>query len=359
MIPIYSHVETLTFIADLPVRFYDTADVIISGGIEISGFKAAAISRRLITAEAVHEEYRFVAYRDHAMMSLKETVQLSMQVVLECQELTNMKVIEYVEEEDQILLEDLVTPVIQEVSNSLPLVRSNLTLVATANRFDSFSLPPNLSIVQLDNLTKDDTFLMAVGVGILTKDTGFAKRLLSNVVAGGFLLSREDLSGTYAHSLLQRSDLNIILEKRTEREALVLLRKAHNTVRIQEIVHISNSEFSWIDKLKDAMDMGDKLNSNARIIVVSEGDPECGVLGLVKCLRQEQGGEKIGCVFIQDKGAPKFSLLEPFYMRQLQLDLPFNVLRPGFEVWGSYKHFSLPLPEPRPVRCGYVVQEVR
>lgn len=257
MIPIYSHVETLTFIADLPVRFYDSADVIISGGIEISGFKAAAISRRLITAEAVHEEYRFVAYRDHAMMSLKETVQLSMQVVLECQELTNMKVIEYVEEKDKILLEDLVTPVIREISNSLPLVQSNLTLVATANRFDSFSLPPNLSIVQLDNLTKDDTFLMAVGVEILTKDTGFAKRLLSNVVAGGFLLSREDLSGTYAHSLLQRSDLNIILEKRTEREALVLLRKAHNTVRIQDIVHISNRKFSWIDK-------GDKCHPNTQ-----------------------------------------------------------------------------------------------
>lgn len=78
---------------------------------------------------------------------------------------------------------------------------------------------------------------------------------------------------------------------------------------------------------KSDPNMGDKLNSNARIIVVSEGDAECGVLGPVKCLRQEQGGEKIGCVFIQDKGAPKFSLLEPFYMKQLQLDLPFNVLR--------------------------------
>ncbi|XP_014471355.1 PREDICTED: fatty acid synthase-like [Dinoponera quadriceps] len=45
-------------------------------------------------------------------------------------------------------------------------------------------------------------------------------------------------------------------------------------------------------------------------------------------------------------------------MNQLRLDLPINVLRPG-RIWGSYRHFALSLPEPRPVQCGYVVQGIR
>ncbi|XP_032664083.1 fatty acid synthase-like [Odontomachus brunneus] len=344
---------------DLPVRVYDSIDAIVSGGIEISGLKATVISRRLTCAEAIHEEYRFTAYRDHALVSLKEAVKISVDIALECYELKNVKVIEYVEDNDKILLQDLVTPIVQEVLNNVPLVRSKLTLVATANRFNNSSLPPNLTIVQFEKLAKDNVCLMAVGVGILTKDIHFTNKLLSSVMTGGFLLSREDLSMTYDHSLLQRNNLNVILEKRTEREVLVLLKKALNTVKIREVVHISNHEFSWIDKLKDAMDIENELNANTKnkkVIVVAEGDSECGVLGLVNCLRKEPSGEMIECIFIQDKDAPKFSLQEPFYMKQLQLNLPINVLRPG-KIWGSYRHFPLPVPEPRPVQCGYVLQQ--
>ncbi|XP_032674560.1 fatty acid synthase-like isoform X2 [Odontomachus brunneus] len=346
---------------DFPVYVYDYIDAIVSGGVEISGLKATAISRRVTRAEAIHEEYRFIAYRDHALISLKEAIKLSVHIALECYELKNVKVIEYVEDNDELLLKDLVTPVVQEVINNLPLIRSNLTLVAKVNRFDSSSLPPNLSIssiVQFNKLAKDNVCLLAIGVGILTKNIHFMNRLLSSVMTGGFLLSREDLSATYDYSLLQRNNLNIILEKRTEQEVLVLLKKAVTTVKIREIVYISNHEFSWINKLKDAMNKENESNTNTKITVVAEGDSECGVLGLVNCLRKEPDGEMIQCIFIQDKDAPKFSLQEPFYMEQLQLNLPINVLRPG-KVWGSYRHFSLHAPEPRLVQYGYVLQETR
>ncbi|KAL6424559.1 hypothetical protein ACFW04_009934 [Cataglyphis niger] len=44
-------------------------------------------------------------------------------------------------------------------------------------------------------------------------------------------------------------------------------------------------------------------------------------------------------------------------MRQLQLDLPINVIRSG--IWGSYRHFPLPLIEPKLVQSAYVSQMVR
>ncbi|EFN75819.1 Fatty acid synthase [Harpegnathos saltator] len=337
---------------NVPVRIYGSLDAIVSGGIEIYGQRFVAISRRPANIKPVHEEYKFIGYRDHTTISLKDAVQISIQIALECHELRNVKVIEVVEDDDKILLEDLITPIIHEVLSNLPLVQSNLTLVATKNRFHSSLLPENLLVIQPNNVLKDDTFLMVIGVGILTKD---GHTLLSNVMAGGFLFTREDLNATYDNELLQQYNLNIILEKRTERESVLLLRKTQNVIMRREVVYINNYEFSWIIKLKSVMEVVDETNS--RITLVAEGDPESGVLGFVNCLRREPGGKTVRCVFIQDEHAPKFSLQAPFYMNHLLLDLPMNVLRPG-KVWGSYRHLPLPPPEPVLVQCGYVTQAV-
>ncbi|EFN85734.1 Fatty acid synthase [Harpegnathos saltator] len=334
---------------NIAVHVYDSFDAIVSGGIEIYGLKAMAISRRVIHAQPVHEEYKFIAHRGHNTISLKDAVQISIHIALECYALINVKVIE----DDKILLEDLVTPIVHKVLCNLSLVRPNLTLVATENRYDSSLLPSNVSIIQHNEVLKGDTFLMVVGVRVLTKD---ARTLLSNVMPGGFLFIREDLNATYDNELLQQYNLDIILEKRMERESVLLLRKAQSAIIRREIVHINNYEFSWIGKLKSVMDADNETNS--RVILVTEDNPECGVLGLVNCLRREPGGDTVRCVFIQDKDAPKFSLQEPFYMNQLRLDLPINVLRPG-EVWGSYRHLSVPSLEPIPVQYGYVAQRIR
>ncbi|XP_024875937.1 fatty acid synthase-like, partial [Temnothorax curvispinosus] len=94
------------------------------------------------------------------------------------------------------------------------------------------------------------------------------------------------------------------------------------------------------------------------IILVSEEDFECGLLGFINCLRKEPGGEIIKGVFIQDDKAPTFSLQEPLFAKQLQLDLPINVIRSG-NVWGSYRHLPLPSLESKLVQRVYVAQMVQ
>jgi fatty acid synthase len=106
------------------------------------------------------------------------------------------------------------------------------------------------------------------------------------------------------------------------------------------------------------MNVQNETNASMRIILVAEQDYTCGLLGFVNCLRKEPGGEMIRSVFIQNGEAPNFSLQEPLYSKQLHLDLPINVLRPG-NVWGSYRHFPLPLLEPKLVDTAYVSQTVR
>ncbi|EFN88888.1 Fatty acid synthase [Harpegnathos saltator] len=133
---------------DVPVRIYGSLDAIVSGGIEIYGQRFVAISRRPANIKPVHEEYKFIGYRDHTTISLKDAVQISIQIALECHELRNVKVIEVVEDDDKILLEDLIIPIVHEILSNLPSVQSNLTLDATENRLHSSLLPQNLSVIQ-------------------------------------------------------------------------------------------------------------------------------------------------------------------------------------------------------------------
>ncbi|TGZ54562.1 Uncharacterized protein DBV15_11960 [Temnothorax longispinosus] len=106
------------------------------------------------------------------------------------------------------------------------------------------------------------------------------------------------------------------------------------------------------------MSVQSETGVDTEIILVSEEDFECGLLGFINCLRKEPGGEIIKSVFIQDNKAPGFSLQEPLYMKQLQLDLPINVLRFG-NVWGSYRHFPLPSLKLKLVPSAYVKQMVQ
>jgi len=166
----------------------------------------------------------------------------------------------------------------------------------------------------------------------------------------------EELDAIYDYSCLDKYELKVILEKRTNDKAIILLRKIQYFKTNQQIVHVNNYEFSWVNKIKSFMNV-ENDNTNTRIIIVAEGDFECGLLGLVNCLQKEPDGEMIRSVFIQDEDAPAFSLQETLYLRQLQLNLPINVIRSG--IWGSYRHFPLPLLEPKLVESAYVSQMVR
>lgn len=233
----------------------------------------------------------------------------------------------------------------------------NIKIVTINERFKDLSLPDNISTMEFEELTKNENCLMIIGYGILTKNRNYLyEQLLSAIMPVGFLLTLEELDAIYDYSCLDKYGLKVILEKRTNDKTIILLKKMQDFKMNQQIVHINNYEFSWVNKIKSFMNV-ENGNTNTRIIIIAEGDFECGLLGLVNCLRKEPGGEMIRSIFIQDRDAPAFSLQESLYMRQLQQDLPINVIRSG--IWGSYRHFPLPLLQPKLVQNAYVSQMVR
>ncbi|TGZ54560.1 Uncharacterized protein DBV15_11959, partial [Temnothorax longispinosus] len=80
------------------VRHYKSLNVIISGGIEICGIVATPILRRQKAVKAVLEEYKFVAHRDLETMSLQDAIKMSTHIALECCNMINVKIIEFVDD---------------------------------------------------------------------------------------------------------------------------------------------------------------------------------------------------------------------------------------------------------------------
>ncbi|XP_071569313.1 fatty acid synthase-like [Temnothorax nylanderi] len=341
------------------VRRYKSLDAIISGGIEICGTVATPISRRQKVVNTVLEEYKFVAHRDLGTMSLQDAIRMSTHIALECCNIINVKIIEFIDDSDKVVPEDLNSPVISEILNDLPQIRHHTKLVKTHEKFPNISFPGNVSTTEITKLSKDENCLMVLGFDILTKNSKkLYRQLLSLLMPQGFLLTLEESGAVYDYSCLKTYELDIILEKQINDKKLLLLRKTRNIARNPRIVHVNNYEFSWVDKLKSIMNVQSETGVDTEIILVSEEDFECGLLGFINCLRKEPGGEIIRSVFIQDDKAPTFSLQEPLYTMQLQLDLPINVIRSG-NVWGSYRHLPLPSLEPKLVDSAYVKQTVQ
>ncbi|XP_018393255.1 PREDICTED: fatty acid synthase-like [Cyphomyrmex costatus] len=350
-------IEDTVIDKQIPVRIYKETNTIKAGGIEIQGLKITQISRRKLTQDAVIEKYTFVAYYDRAKISLNETIRISAQLILEDHQIINVKIVELVEDVDDVDLKNFSSSLMLEAFGDIPLIQTNITLLTSPNNFRPADLPQNILIGDYKKLSANDKILIITGFNLLTTQQTSLEQVLPFLEEGGFLLTREKCYTTDYTKHLQQYKLNVILEKRTDNEIIVLLKKK---VLIEKriVVYINNNNFDWLENLKLLMSDKNKFDKNSRIIIVGEGDLECGLLGFVNCLRKEPDSELVRGVFVQDEKAPKFSLQDPLYIQQLEKDLSINVLQSN-KTWGSYKHLKLQRPEAKLVPTAHVCQMIR
>lgn len=350
----------MTLIAGFKATWIDEIACLVCGGIEIRGISVSSIARKRPLGEPVLEEYKFVAHRDHAETSMSEVVRLVTHIAFENQLGYKVKTVEYVEEADDIREDNLVSPLITETLGQLPLIQAEVEIFTpSVNCFDAIELT-GINVQDSKKLNPKGNTLLAVGRGFLSKGlniaTIFAQILLA-LKDGGFILTREALNfNDYAKA--KTENLDIVLEKTTEHERFVLLRKRSKLHKEIIPVVVGNDDVKWIPTLQEIMKSKAQSDNakNCKVLLVGKGSDN-GLLGLINCLRQEPGGEIFQGLLIQDTDAPEFSLENPFYTDQLGLDLVTNVLRNN--VWGTYRHLLLKPVEPAPVYHIWVNQKTR
>ena len=72
------------------------------------------------------------------------------------------------------------------------------------------------------------------------------------------------------------------------------------------VIHVSAQNCDWLPQVQAVIGK----SSEHRIILVAQGDPLNGILGLVNCIRKEPGGESIRSGFITFSVPSHLAMLE-------------------------------------------------
>ncbi|XP_011503081.1 PREDICTED: fatty acid synthase [Ceratosolen solmsi marchali] len=336
-------------------------DIIVAGGIEIRGLKPNAIARKKVISEPVLEESKFVPYMDGAQVSLDEIARLTTHICLENSETIKVKTIELLEEADNVPSESILSPFIQKALSDMPLIQSDISIAGIDISIKESTLPSSILINDARKLGSDANTFIAVGHKLLTPDrVNNLTVLIDCLLDNGFLISREDagVAKDFEDEAKKRG-LIALLAKRVGQEAFILLRKQSRVPNRVSEIYMKNDNFDWVDQLHETLteDINKEYAAKTRVIFVGE-DYEIGLVGFLNCLKRELGGTVARGILIQDPNAPKFSLKEPLYAKQLEKDLVMSVLRPN-GVWGSYRHFPLPPLTQIPVRHVWANQSIR
>uniref|UniRef100_T1ITL1 Fatty acid synthase n=1 Tax=Strigamia maritima TaxID=126957 RepID=T1ITL1_STRMM len=97
-------------------------------------------------------------------------------------------------------------------------------------------------------------------------------------------------------------------------------------------IKIDEMSYDWVDTLKKSLSQIELTPDGTNLWIMSDNQPTCGIVGLVNCLRLEEGGERIRSVFIGKTSKEDVS-------KQLEKDLVTNVMREN--KWGFFSHLPL------------------
>ena len=53
------------------------------------------------------------------------------------------------------------------------------------------------------------------------------------------------------------------------------------------VIHVTGQNYRWLPEVQNAV----TSNSQRHIILVAQGEPLCGIVGLVNCIQREQGSD--------------------------------------------------------------------
>ncbi|XP_034937434.1 fatty acid synthase [Chelonus insularis] len=325
-----------------PVYSYPNIGVIKSGGVELRGMKASLAPRRQqVQAAPKHERYTFVPYDNSQVLVEDPNKAKHHALTVICQIINeNLGVLKIkgVEAAGNRNAEALLAPMTAEILLGEPSLTIDLQVATTSSE----GYAAHLEQWEIKTLSKDiskgpigNDLHFVIGADILSNGNATClANLVASIKAGGFIILEE--TGKIQKSYLKNSGLAIVGQQTAPGKTYLLLKKLEEQTE-PIIIQITEKNFSWLEGVKAALKKAS--SENQQILLVSQGEEVLGMVGLMTCIRREQGGKNARYVFIQDKKAPKFSLSDSFYASQLNKQLMANVLKGN--QWGCYRHLRM------------------
>ncbi|XP_033150589.1 fatty acid synthase [Drosophila busckii] len=335
----------------LPVYWYENINVVKSGGVEIRGLKASLAQRRPGTqSPPTLERYTFVPNMNTSELcentekARLHALDVAIQIIaenssgalkLKCVELANGR-------NPDVLMANYL---LQSIEGE-PLLSADVA-VATSNGNEELimsTLGTGVRMISKDVLKEpvEQNCNFIFGIDVLARpDTKTLEHCIASIRETGFLLFEETLA-TYTKSgrvQLEKVGFSVVQEQMLGATRILVLarRKVELKTRKYVVVPVTEQSFDWVEHLKSAM--ANAIVEEQYVYVVCQNEELFGGLGLMTCLRKENGGKMVRLVFVQDTGAEKFSLSSSLYIKQMEKDLISNVLKNG--SWGTFRHIKL------------------
>ncbi|XP_054155200.1 fatty acid synthase-like [Oppia nitens] len=228
--------------------------------------------------------------------------------------------------------------------SNVPLEANTVDLVVYKDIYSSTNTSNGVNIEALTeslySVTKENGFVIALLRTNFTPAERFFYKVVDQTVpntkANEFISKAEKVGFTVVSN--QNDSLT---------SSVVLLRKiTKKQPSDQSIINVTTTKYdTWVETLKSKIEEHQNKQNGQNVWLVANDSSANGVVGLVKCLRQEPGGDKIRCIFNASKSnknktaLPAVAFDKSIYSDILKKDLVMNVYRDG--KLGSFRHFDL------------------
>lgn len=206
-------------------------------------------------------------------------------------------------------------------------------------------------------LTGADLVVCNCAVGPVANPASLIENMTSAAKEGGFVLLHTLLRGdtlgetiafltsqnnrdglltqTEWEKLFQQASLNVVMLRKSHYGSALFLCRRQTPQKQAITISVDPTDYKWVETLKSTL-----VESSDSPVWLMATHGHNGVVGMVNCLRQEPGGNRIRCAFVSNlsKNAPVPSLVSTHKDLQavLQRDLSMNVYRDG--LWGAFRH---------------------
>lgn len=300
------------------VVYNKNSDTIISGGIEITGIETKAFERRKPDETEALESYEFVPLIDKAVRhNLNDAVRICLHLIVEKLLPKQLNILEVLDNDSAPVIECF-----RDIVLVTPRINATYKLI-TNKKIDMES-------IQVESPeAKDQT---KYTISIWNSNAKDVTSILGNVSPQGYLIVVENNEET--SNIQIPNGYSMVSFVQSANVSFSILQLTVNNETKYKIVSIDSAdhEYTWLMEVQAA-----KFGDN--IILLSQRDKLCGILGFLNTLRCEPIEANYQCIIIEDAKAPEFDVNNPFYKSQLSLNLPVNIYRNA--KWGTFRYLEL------------------
>lgn len=301
---------------EFTIKYDKITNIIQCGKIEIRDVKLMEVSKKKSLVKPKLETHQFIPYDFTKELTLHDCIHLVIQIVVEnsntISAINILEVDEISEETENERINDEQRRKILSVE--LEEVLSEYAIIKCIHD----------RIKQMMDSTEIKKYNLVIFHGQIQE-----KMLLKLKENQNTFILLENINSS-SHNMIVENDYVFVSTFFHEGNIYSLIRLKQIIPENAKIVYITTKTFEWVNTLKQSMN-----SERVPVYLLSENEGNCGIIGLSTCMKYEEGGTLVRCVFITEELSEKFSLNSTFFRNQLEKGLNVNVLKNS--RWGSYR----------------------